>query len=117
MRPHLFRGTPPEFGDGLDDGCVAVAVEDLEEARLADMQCCGLRLDIADALVRHPDVGGDDRVDFRVERALLKSLTGGSRRPSCSTAVADAEKPPGTAPPMSGQWPVFDSQQKIFPSR
>ena len=74
MRPHLFRGTPPEFGDGLDDGCVAVAVEDLEEARLADMQCCGLRLDIADALVRHPDVGGDDRVDFRVERASLEEF-------------------------------------------
>ena len=44
---------------------------------------------------------------------FLNSLTGGSRRPSCSTAVADAEKPPGTEPPMSGQWPVFDSQQNI----
>ena len=27
-----------------------------------------------------------------------------------------AEKPPGTMPPMSGQWPVFDSQQKSSPS-
>ena len=44
-------------------------------------------------------------------------LSYGSRRPSCSTAVADAENPPGTAPPVSGQCPVFDSQQKISPSR
>jgi hypothetical protein len=31
--------------------------------------------------------------------------------------VAEAEKPPGTAPPVSGQWPVLDSQQKISPLR
>ena len=44
----------------------------------------------------------------------LKSFTGGSRRPSCSTSVAWAEKPPGTMPPMSGQWPVFCSQQIVL---
>ena len=32
-------------------------------------------------------------------------------------AVAEAENPPGTAPPVSGQWPVLDSQQKISPLR
>ena len=37
-----------------------------------------------------------------------KSFTGGSRRPSCCTSVARVEKPPGTEPPVSGQWPVFD---------
>ena len=42
--------------------------------------------------------------------------TGGSRKPSCSTSVAWAEKPPGTMPPMSGQWPVFCSQQNSSPS-
>jgi hypothetical protein len=47
----------------------------------------------------------------------LNSFTGGSLSPSCSTAVAEAENPPGTEPPMSGQWPVLDSQQKIFPPR
>ncbi len=47
----------------------------------------------------------------------LKSFTGGRRSPSCSAAVALAEKPPGTAPPVSGQWPVFDSQQKMRPPR
>ena len=33
------------------------------------------------------------------------------------TAVAEAENPPGTAPPVSGQWPVLDNQQKISPRR
>ena len=45
----------------------------------------------------------------------LKSFTGGSRKPSCSTSVACAENPPGTMPPMSGQCPVFCSQQKCSP--
>jgi len=36
------------------------------------------------------------------------SFTGGRRRPSCTISVAVAEKPPGTMPPVSGQWPVFD---------
>ena len=34
-----------------------------------------------------------------------------------SALSALALKPPGTAPPVSGQWPVFDSQQKMRPSR
>ncbi len=37
-----------------------------------------------------------------------KSFTGGSRSPSCWTSVARDENPPGTEPPVSGQWPVFD---------
>ena len=41
----------------------------------------------------------------------LNNLTGGRRKPSCSALIALAENPPGTAPPVSGQWPVFDSQQ------
>ena len=45
-------------------------------------------------------------------RPALKSFTGGRRRPSCSTSVAFAEKPPGTMPPTSGQWPVFASQHQ-----
>ena len=41
--------------------------------------------------------------------------TGGRRSPSCSTSVALAEKPPGTMPPMSGQWPVLASQHHSLP--
>jgi len=37
-----------------------------------------------------------------------KSFTGGRRSPSCCTSVARVAKPPGTAPPVSGQWPVFE---------
>ena len=44
----------------------------------------------------------------------MKSLTGGRRRPSCSAEVAEAEKPPGTLPPVSGQWPVLESQHQIL---
>ena len=45
----------------------------------------------------------------------LNSFTGGSLSPSCSTSVALAEKPPGTMPPVSGQWPVLASQQNSSP--
>ena len=38
-----------------------------------------------------------------------KSFTGGRRSPSCWTSVARVEKPPGTDPPVSGQWPVLAS--------
>jgi hypothetical protein len=37
-----------------------------------------------------------------------KSFTGGRRNPSCCTSVAREEKPPGTEPPVSGQWPVLE---------
>ena len=51
--------------------------------------------------------------------AMWRSLTGEDicvdNDAGSSTAVAEAEKPPGTDPPMSGQWPVFESQQKISP--
>ena len=46
---------------------------------------------------------------------FFHSLTGGRRRPSCSTSVALAENPPGTMPPMSGQWPVLASQANSSP--
>ena len=46
---------------------------------------------------------------------FFQNLIGGKRSPSCSTSVALAEKPPGTMPPTSGQWPVFASQAKISP--
>ena len=45
----------------------------------------------------------------------LKSLTGGRRSPSCSTSVALAENPPGTIPPVSGQWPVLASHANSSP--
>src|SRR3546814_8629176 len=51
-----------------------------------------------------------DRISSSSTPALY-SLTGGRRRPSCSTSVALAEKPPGTMPPISGQWPVLDSHE------
>ena len=56
-------------------------------------------------------------LEFRIQKISasitprLNSFTGGSRSPSCSTSVALDEKPPGTMPPMSGQCPVFCSQQ------
>jgi hypothetical protein len=49
--------------------------------------------------------------------AALEELDRRQAQPLLLAAVAEAEKPPGTAPPVSGQWPVFDSQQKISPSR
>ena len=36
------------------------------------------------------------------------SLTGGSLSPSCWISVAWEGKPPGTMPPVSGQWPVLE---------
>ena len=53
----------------------------------------------------------------RTSAPRRNSFVGGSRSPSCSTAVAEAENPPGTMPPISGQCPVFDSQQKMRPCR
>ena len=48
----------------VDHGVVAVAVEQLGQPPLADLQRRRLRLDVADALVGDADVGGDDRVDL-----------------------------------------------------
>ena len=92
------------------DGGVAVAVEERGEAVGADEEGGGLGPDVADALVGDADVRGDYRIDFRVQRAALEELDRGRRRPSCSEEVAEAEKPPGTMPPVSGQWPVLESQ-------
>ena len=56
------------------------------------------------------DVEGSPRNHFPVEVSA-------SRSPSCSALIALALNPPGAAPPVSGQCPVFDSQQKISPAR
>ena len=55
-----------------------------------------------------------DRISWSIT-PFFQSFTGGRRRPSCSTSVALAEKPPGTMPPVSGQWPVLASQANSSP--
>ena len=95
----------------------AVAVDQRGQPLLAGGQRRGLGLDVADALVGDADVA--DRMIARISWSItpfLKSFTGGRRRPSCSTSVALAEKPPGTMPPISGQWPVLASQANSSPS-
>src|SRR5690606_17120653 len=57
-------------------GLVPIAVEDGEEPLLPDAQGRRLGADVADALVSDADVGGDDRVDFRIELAPLEQLYG-----------------------------------------
>jgi hypothetical protein len=117
MRAHLIGGAAAQFGDRRDDRLVAIAVEDFDQPwrPTVSAAACALMSPMRWSATRMFDemmawISGSSM-------PFLNSFTGGRRSPSCSTAVADAEKPPGTAPPVSGQWPVFDSQQKILPSR
>ncbi len=61
-----------------------------------------------------------DRMIAQISASIapfLNSFTGGNRSPSCSALIAEAENPPGTIPPVSGQCPVFDSQHQSRPCR
>ena len=118
MRAHLGGGAGADLGDGCGDGGVAVAVEERGEAGGADEEGGGLGADVADALVGDADVGGDDRVDFRVEPAALEEL---DRREAQALLLGRRwrrrRSRRGPMPPVSGQWPVLESQHQILSLR
>ena len=57
----------------------------------------------------HADVVEDDLQYISAEFAPAVDFHQvGSRSPSCWISVARLVNPPGTIPPVSGQWPVFE---------
>ena len=85
---------------------VAVAVEQRGQPLLADAERADLRLDVADPLLGHADVGEDDRRGCpRPSRRARKSFTGGRRSPSCWISVARARSRPAPSRrcPASGR--------------
>ena len=114
VRDAVDVGAHQPFGAGLQlrDGGVhgldAIPVEQLRQSLLADAERPELRADVADPLLGDPDVVQHDVDDVLANLAAADEFHRRQAQPSCTISVAVAEKPPGTMPPVSGQWPVFD---------
>ena len=79
--PHLLGSPGSELVDCRFDDVIAVAVDELCQALLADVQSCRLSLDVADPLAGYPDIRQDDRENLIVELARLEEADRGQAEP------------------------------------
>ena len=74
VRAHHLLGAVAQLLHARGHGLLAVAVDQRREPLLAHRERGDLRLDVADPLLRHPDVREDDRQDVLVHHALAEEL-------------------------------------------
>ena len=118
-----LRRAPADLGDGLDHHLPAVAVHQLGQAPLADLQRRGLGLDVADALLGDAHVGVEDGEDLGVHHAALEELhrrqaqpllldLGGLRREAAGHHAADVGPMPRVLQPAEVLAPVVEGQRE-----
>ena len=104
---HQPLGARLELGDRGIDGFDAVAVEQWVSRRSPTVSApsCARMSPIRS---RHTDVGQHDVDDVLANLAAPDELDRRQAQPLLQDLGRLVAKPPGTMPPVSGQWPVFD---------
>ena len=92
--PHHFFGVRLHLGDAFAHGLETVFVQDGLESDLAHMERIDRGLDVADALVGHPDVGEDQVQEVLVHLPFPKQADGRKPEPFLEDLRRLAHEPP-----------------------
>jgi hypothetical protein len=113
---HHALGLVEAGGDDRGEGAGVEGIDQLQDTTLAHRDGHHLGADVAEGLVGHADVAGDQLQDLIDHAPRLMSSIGGIIRPSSNTSRASVATLPGERPPTSRWWPRGPAIATTVPS-